>query len=147
MRKLEHKIGNVFQIELEGGVYGYGRVLKIEERTVFIELYKINTKTYSFKTIDEIVDLPVILSIWSTDVGLKKIIWKVLGNVQITDEVVMPSFWKRDAINHDKYYIIKDDETIEVTKEQIGDAQPYGIFGHDAVRLRYAHELKLQGLM
>jgi len=146
-KKSAFKVGDVFEIELEEGMTGYGRVLKIEDRTVFVELYKIDTNKDSIKTVADIVKFPVILSVWCTDNGFRKKIWNVIGNACVTDEVVMPDFWKRDAINRDKYFIVRGEKTFEVSKDEIGDAQPFGIFGHDAVRLRYAHELKSKGLV
>lgn len=140
-------VGDVFEIEINDGITGYGRVLIIEDRTAFIELYKIDTEKDTFKAVANIVKLPVILSVWCTDTGFRKKIWNVIGNVCLTDEVVIPDFWKRDAINREKYLIVRGEKTFEVTKDEIGDAQPFGIFGHDAVRRRYAHELELKKLL
>ncbi len=147
VKKSNYKLGDVFEIEIENGRKGIGRILKIDEPTVFIELFKVNPKTCFIYNFEEIVNSPVLLSIWTTDIGLKKKIWNIVSNIPIEGEVVMPEFWKRDAINRDKYFIIRGNNTVEITKGQIGNAQPFGIFGHDAVRLKYIHELKLNGLI
>lgn len=142
-KKVTYDVGDIFEFTLnEDGKKAYGRILKIEKPTILIELYQTNSSNEipleQLSKVDEKV-----LTIWSTDSGIKKGIWKIIGNLPPSD-VKVPDFWKIDALT-DKIYLIRDDQTIEITKEEIGDAQPYGIFGHEAVRLRYLHELKSKG--
>lgn len=138
-KKQIYSIGDVFELDLEQGK-GYGRVLKIEKPSIFIELFKINPNEPV--NLAELDKMERILSIWSVDTGLKKGLWKIAGNIPVIGEVKMPAFWKKDAFDPNKIILIRGDESFEVTKDEIGDAQPFGIFGHDAVRIRYAHELK-----
>lgn len=145
-KKANYFVGDIFIIELENGLKGFGRILKIDGPSVFIELYKMKP-IVKMRSIDEIKKYLPILSIWSTDLGLRKGIWLILGNNPVNGVVEMPLFYKRDAMNPDKYIIVRGDEAIEVREDQIGDAQPYGIFGNEAVRIRYTHELKQCGLL
>lgn len=145
-KKISYKVGDIFAIELENDLKGFGRILKIDTPTVFIELYKLKPVEH-IETINELEKYSPILSIWSTDLGLNKALWAILGNKPVVGEIEMPAFYKRDAMNPNKYTIIKGGETFEVAKDQIGDAQPYGIFGHEAVKIRYTHELKQSGLI
>ena len=143
---MNYREGDIFEIELGNDIKGMGKVLKRDEPSIFIELYKM-VPAAKIEAINESDKYEPILSIWSTDSGFKKGLWKILKNQPITEEVIMPDFWKKDALNHDKIIMIRGNETFEVTKEEIGNAQPYGIFGHDAVQIRYAHELKQCGLL
>jgi hypothetical protein len=34
----------------------------------------------------------------------------------------------------------KEAHSIETTEESKGEPQPYGVFGHDAVKIRYIHD-------
>lgn len=145
-KKINYKVGDIFEIELENGLKGFGRILKIDAPSVFIELYKLKPVEH-IESINVLEKSSPILSIWSTDLGLNKALWPILGNKPVVGEVEMPAFYKRDAMNPNKYFIIKGEETFEVAKDQIGDAQPYGIFGHEAVRIRYTHELKQSELI
>ena len=38
-KKIKYKIGDIFIVPLEENLNGAGRILKIDESTVFIELY------------------------------------------------------------------------------------------------------------
>lgn len=145
-KKTIYKVGDIFEMELKDGLKGLGRILKIDEPSIFIELYKMQPVS-KIESVDELEKYSPILSIWSTDIGLRKGLWNVLANIPVIGEVIMPDFWKRDALNPNKIIIIKGNETFEIAKDQIGNAQPYGIFGHEAVRLRYLHELKQYGLL
>jgi len=146
VKKVSYIVGDIFEIELENGLKGFGKILIIDKPSIFIELYKMQPVVEE-ETIDETEKYLPILSIWSTDLGLKKGIWKIFKNEPVIKEVKMPDFWKRDALNHDKIILIRGTETLQVTEDQIGNAQPYGIFGHEAVRIRYAYELKQSGLL
>lgn len=146
VKKSSYIVGDIFEIELENGLKGLGKILKIDKPSIFIELYKMQPMVKE-ETIDENEKYSPILSIWSTDLGLKKDIWRILRNEPIIEEVKMPDFWKRDALNHDKIILIRGTETLQITEEQIGNAQPYGIFGHEAVRIRYIYELKQKGIL
>lgn len=145
-KKTKYIVGDVFKIELENGLKGLGRILKINEPSIFIELYKIKpvAKIEGFNK--EEVFSPILM-VWSTNSGLRKGDWTILGNKPINGEVKMPDFYKQDAMNPNKYFIIRGEEKLKVSKDQIGNAQPFGIFGHEAVRLRYAYELKQCGLL
>lgn len=144
-KKLTYKLGDVFEFDLDEGGKGYGRVLKIEQPSVFIELFKIAPNNPV--ELSELEKSERILSIWSVDTGLKKGLWRVIGNIPVLGEVKMPTFWKRDAFDCNKIILIRGDESFEVSQDEIGNAQPYGIFGHDAVRIRYVHELKQRGIL
>jgi hypothetical protein len=143
-RKGKYAIGDIFEIVLEpSGVKGYGRILKIDEPSIFVELYGISP--HSEFVAEEIERYDVLLKIWCTDNGFKKKEWKLIANVPIKDEVEMPDFWTKDALTG-KLMIVRGEERFEATEDQKKSAQPYGIFGHEAVRLKLVYELKNVGL-
>jgi hypothetical protein len=143
-RKGKYAIGDIFEIVLEpSGVKGYGRILKIHEPSIFVELYGISPQ--SEFVAEEIGQYKVLLKIWCTDNGFKKKEWKIIANVPVEGEVEMPDFWTKDALTG-KLMIVRGEERFEATEEQKMRAQPYGIFGHEAVRLKLVHELKNAGL-
>jgi hypothetical protein len=136
--KQQYKIGDIFQIPLsESGKNGFGRILKIDRDIILIELYK-NTLNEAF--------LPeIILSVWASNLGLKKGIWKIINNIPVPSNYQYPIFYHIDALTN-KIYILSDESRTEITKDQIGNAQPSGIFGFESVRIRYVHELKNAGV-
>ncbi|WP_163540079.1 immunity 26/phosphotriesterase HocA family protein [Gracilibacillus sp. YIM 98692] len=152
--RTQYSVGDVFVIDLSNGLKGYGRILKINEPSLFIELYKVSPEHE--QTLETIVNSESILSIWCSKHGITKGIWSIIGNISLKSEVKMPDFWKRDAFNASRIILVKgehafeeteEENSYEVTQDRIKEAQPYGIFGHDAVKIRYEHELKQQGLI
>ena len=142
--KIKYAIGDVFSLILdEKGLKGYGRIIKLDKPSVLIELYKIKPeKEYS---LDELRDAAALLTIWSVDHGFKKNEWNVIGNIPLDGEIKEPDFWTTNAITK-KIMLIRGEEQIEITKDEIENAQPYGIFGQGAVRIKYVSELKKYGL-
>jgi hypothetical protein len=149
-QRFKNKVGDVFEFTLENSETGYGRILIVDYPILFCEFYKITpSRKY---TIEELKSMDTILSIWCSNHGLSKGEWNVIGNIPLEGEVELPSFWKKDVFNPKKIllipgeYFMKENEeahAIEATEENKGDSQPYGVFGHDAVKIRYAHELKI----
>ncbi|WP_349407793.1 Imm26 family immunity protein [Pseudalkalibacillus sp. SCS-8] len=149
MSKFKNNVGDVFEIPIEINKIGYGRILIIDYPIIFCEFYNIiPSKKY---TLNELKEKETILSIWCSNHGLRKGEWNVVGNIPIETEVILPYFWKKDAFNPNQIllvpgeYFMKEDEdahSIVTTAEKRGDSQPYGVFGHDAVKIRYSHELE-----
>ena len=143
--RVRYKIGDIFQIPLDdNGNVGYGRILLLDKPSIFIELYEVIPST-SKLDINDIKDWKTLFSVWSTDNGLKKGLWIVLGNLTIDEEVKIPDFWTTDAFT-DKVLLIRGNVRIEITRDEIGDLDPAGIYGHEAVRLTYVRRLKIKGL-
>jgi hypothetical protein len=144
-RKSSYNIGDIFELDLGEDGLGAGRILKIGKPSIFIELFNVNPKHPIDMSLLETAER--ILSIWSVETGLKKGIWRILGNIPVVGEIKMPDFWKRDALDPNKIILLREDKSFEINTDQIGKAQPYGIFGHDAVKIRYSYELKKRGIM
>ncbi|MCT8975325.1 immunity 26/phosphotriesterase HocA family protein [Clostridium sp. CX1] len=145
-KKGKYSVGDIFQLRVdEKGNKGYGRILKIDRPSIFIELYKL-VPTMKEVALEEIRQLEPILMIWSTDTGIKKGEWNIIGNIPVLEEVKMPDFWKFDLFDAEKVIIIRNNEEFIVKKDQIGEAQPFGIFGYEAVSIRYLHELRIREL-
>ncbi|MCA0151121.1 immunity 26/phosphotriesterase HocA family protein [Rossellomorea vietnamensis] len=117
-------------------------------------MYKIDPK--SEQTLETLADTESILSIWSSKNGITKGTWSIIGNIPVNDEFKLPDFWKMDAFNPNRIILVKGEHAFEVTekensyevsKEKIRNAQPYGIFGEEAVKIRYKFETKIQGLV
>lgn len=153
-KRIKYSVGDVFAVDLGDALKGYGRILKIDEPSLFIELFKVSPKHE--QTLETLANSESILSIWCSNHGITKDIWSIIGSISVKGEVQIPDFWKRDAFNPNRIILVKGEHAFEETEEEnsyevaqdkIKDAQPYGIFGHDAVKMRYEHELKQQGLL
>lgn len=143
-KKQKYSEGDIFSIPLDDdNIKGFGRIKKIENGLVFLELYKL--KPASELNLEKLQELEPVLQVWAIDRSLKNGKWNIVGNVPIEGPVEMPDFWTTDAFTG-KIMLIKDGKEFEITKEQIGNAQPSGIFGDEAVKIRYIHELKKFGL-
>ena len=143
--RVKYKIGDVFQIALDdNGSSGYGRILLSDKPSIFIELYEVMPFT-SELDINDIKNMKTLFSVWSTDNGLKKGIWIVIGNLPVEEEVKIPDFWTTDVFT-DKIFLIRGSERIEISKDEVGDLDPAGIYGHEAVRLTYIQRLKAKCL-
>ncbi|WDL95508.1 hypothetical protein JC200_14025 [Alicyclobacillus sp. ALC3] len=126
-------------MDLTSEIKGYGRILDIESPSIFVELYRVK-RNFNLD-INKLLDCTVLLMIWCTDNGFKKNDWKIVGHVPV-DGFDMPDFVTKDALTG-QLKIVRGNEKIDATDELLKHAQPYGIFGHEAVRIRYLHELNL----
>lgn len=145
-------IGDIFSIKLEDhSKLGYGKIIKIDKPIVFIDLYKVDTNKGNY-TLEELQNANPLLSIWSTSNGFKKGEWNVVGNSSVNDDYEMPNFWMKSPSTGELILIPGGDvfeapkNTIKITEDQIGDAQPYGVFGDIAVKNAYIAELVKYGL-
>jgi hypothetical protein len=147
-KRVKYETGDIIEIVLNiNGVKGYGRILKIDNRnkTILIEFYKIKPVKETINIFD-LKGLDVILSIWCIDEGIRDGTWKIIGNIPVNAGFRMPDFWSKDVFNPSKILLYRGDEILEITEDQIGTAQPYGIFGDEAARIRYEYELKIRGI-
>ncbi len=144
-KRVKYVEGDVFELRLdENGNIGYGRILKIDKPSIFVELFELQPSKDS-KELKTIREFNSLFSVWCTDNGLKKGIWNVIGNIPVIGEVTIPDFWTTDAFT-DKILLVRGEERIEISKEQIGDLLAAGIYGHEAVRLTYIQQLVKKGL-
>jgi hypothetical protein len=101
-KKKKYLLGDVFSIELDGaGNKGYGRILIINDDSIFIELYQVVPSTRELH-IEQLSKLEVQTSLWCFDEGIITGKWKVIGNIPITNEIKMPDYWTRDIFT-DEY--------------------------------------------
>lgn len=135
----KYAVGDVFEIVLDSeGIKGYGRILDVNKPTIFVELYAMSGDfVLDVEKVDEYTPL---LKIWCTDNGIKSGNWNIVGSKPVVD-FFMPDFVTTDPMTG-KLRIVRGDQRLEPTEELLMNAQPYGIFGHEAVRIRYLHELK-----
>ncbi|MFB9273924.1 Imm26 family immunity protein [Cohnella cellulosilytica] len=148
-KKVKFQVGDIFLIPFEDGRFGAGRILKRDEATMFVELYKMRPlNDPSLFELNHINTNEAIFKIWCYDEGIRKGEWNVAGHKEVELPVKMPGFWDKSA--YGKYYLIPGADTHEgdisqkkeIQKEEIGDASPYGIGGSGYVEKVYAKKLK-----
>lgn len=152
-KKDKYKIGDVFLINLENGLYCVGRILKKDARTVFLEIYK--TKPIKGKDeldFEKIKALIPWVKTWCYDRGLVNGEWKIIANVPV-EISEMPFFWTQDGSNR-KYYLVKGTDEctgkftgIEISKEDTKNYEPYGIDSISSLVYRYTNKLREEGLL
>jgi hypothetical protein len=144
-KRINYRIGDIFQIVLDAdGNFGYGRILLLDKPSIFIELYKLTPTTSKFD-INSVKEFQTLFSVWSTDNGIKKGEWSIIGNLPVEEDVKIPDFWTTDAFSG-KVLLIRGNERIEISRDEIGDLSQAGIYGHGAVTLAYVSKLKAKGL-
>ncbi len=73
--------------------------------------------------------------------------WTLIGHVDIGD-FVPPHFVRKDEWTGSWHIMIgRGPEELPLTDERLATAQPYGVFGHEGLRLRYWNALQEHGLM
>lgn len=154
-KRIRFKIGDLFLVPLEDNLKGVGRVLIIDQATVFIELYCIKpiSDICEFNYEEAIKEKPIVMH-WCYDDGLIKGEWQIIDNKPIEGEIEIPYFWTQDA-GDKKYYIRKGTnnsyetfgDRIEISKDDIYKYEPYGIGNQISERNRYIRKLREAGLM
>lgn len=141
--RIQYNIGDVFTIPLENtDKKGLGRILKLDKPLIFIELYKISSIDFEYSQ-DLIEHLEPILKIWSVDHGVKNSSWKIIGRSTVNGEVIMPIFYTKSTIPN-RFLLHYGEDRMPVTEEEVIrlKAQPSGIFGEEAVVIKYSYDLK-----
>lgn len=152
-KRIRYKIGDIFLIELEDGLRGAGRIIKKDEDTIFVTLFKIKPLNSSNEiNLSELLQKDIVGMTWCYDTALKKGIWEIVGNIPVEDSFEMPYFWTDSSDG--KYYLIKGGDTysgsselIEVDKTAISGAYSYGISSEVGVVNYYIAELRKAGML
>ena len=146
-KRIKYSIGDVFSIPLDNDFKGFGRIVKVDKPLIFIELYK-EKRLNDLNSVDELNTNEPILRIWCVDGGIKKGDWMIIGNIPVDSDYKMPRFWTKSAMT-DNFLLYEAADTFDELKNasvineyEIGDAQPYGVYGDIAVKLVYTRELK-----
>ncbi len=152
-KRIKYDIGDVFLIELENELKGIGRIIKKDEATVFINIYKKLIKNIDELNFNELINEDILDMTWCYDDSLKKGIWKIVGNVAVEENFQMPYFWTEDTSNH-TYYLIKGGDTsdgegalIKVDKEEIKNAYAIGIAFDEGIPKRLMRKFKEIGMI
>ncbi len=96
---IRYKIGDIFLIELEDGLKGAGRVLKKDQATIFIELFKMKPiKDKSEFDLEAVLKEKPISMTWCYHDDLTKGDWEIIGHKPVEGKIEMPYFWIQDAL-------------------------------------------------
>jgi hypothetical protein len=155
-KRIKIKIGDLFIVPLDDeNKKGVGRILKINEATVFIELYHMKpivvANEFDFEEVKR--NKPLVMA-WCYDDGLKNGYWEIFDNQPIDDEIDMPFLWHQDAWDK-KYYIKKGSpdsyrtvgERFEISEDDVLKYDPYGIGNVISKTRTYKRRLTENGLL
>lgn len=154
-KRIKYKLGDLFLVPFEDELKGVGRILKKNQATIFIELYRIkpikDISEFNYEIAKN--EKPLVLN-WCYDDGIKSGLWEIFDNRPVVEEIEMPYFWYKDSF-FGKYYIEKGSEdsyktigeSIEISKDDIHNYNSYGI-GDELFETKiYVNRLRNEGLM
>lgn len=78
-KRIKYSVGDVFAVDLGDALKGYGRILKIDEPSLFIELFKVSPKHE--QTLETLANSESILSIWCSNVNTG-LLWQEIDGVK-----------------------------------------------------------------
>jgi hypothetical protein len=141
-------------IELENGLKGAGRVLKHDEATIFVELYRMNpikdASQFEYEMASK--EKPV-RRVWCYEDGLKRGEWEIIDNKPIVGEIEMPYFWTQEA-GYGKFLLVKGTDNVwgeltkvEIDKDEVKNYEPYGIADKVAVQKLYINKLREMNML
>jgi hypothetical protein len=85
-----YRIGDVYEIPIENGITGFGRITKLEKPSILIELYGATSKEQI--EINDLVNTPPILTVWAVDHGIKQGKWVKISNIPVEPNYKIPDF-------------------------------------------------------
>jgi len=92
-RAIRRKPGDVLLIGLDNGESAFGRVLP----SPLVAFY--DAKSPPDLSVEEITQRPILFKIWVMDHAIKDGIWKIIGHVPLTEDLLAePTFFKKDPI-------------------------------------------------
>ena len=148
-KRVKYSIGDVFLIPLNDDLYGVGRVIVRDNDSCLFEFYQVEPlRSHKEIVVEEIRNLPSVLTRWAFDDCLKSGTWPIVGNVPVGEDFVYPNFWTKSVDN--KYYLIPgtnmqlgDTERIkEISEEETQYAQRYGIMSPESTPRQYIRALQ-----
>jgi hypothetical protein len=148
-RKTKYNLGDIFLMPLENGLYICGRVVKKDEDTIFVELFKMQPikDKLSFKMDDICITKPLI-SEWSYDDGFIDNQWEIIDNIPIEKDYEMPDFYSRCSFT-DQHYLVKGGDTFEgiytgikISEQEAQKLASKGIGNPISLSRRYMKKLK-----
>lgn len=133
-RRIKYKLGDVFLVPLENDLYGVGRILRKDEATILVEMYRIKPiRDLSEYDYSEVTKEEPIMVNWMYDTAIKRGTWEIIDNQPVPEHIDMPYFWYRDWSDL-KYYVEKGSEEsyctvgerVEISKKDIEDCKYCG---------------------
>ena len=104
--------GDIFEIDLGDGCYGYGRVLK--QTCGFYDL-RLNSRP----PIESIIASPILFKVWVMDYAIKKKRWKIIGHASLTKDLLSsPYFFKKDSISGQLSVTLDGSQEIPATLDE-----------------------------
>lgn len=138
MTRIKTKIGDVFQIELEDSLFGYG-IITGDIFAGFYDFYSSQPAELS-----EILESDVKYLLMFQDTAIERGDWKVIGNVPLEEKIHPPyKFCHQDIISGElSIRIVSDTEHSEQKSdlEECRDLEPDGIWSENHVHDRLVDE-------
>lgn len=129
MTRMTAKVGDIVQIPLGDGTFGYGYVLD-EPLIVFLD----RRDRGEARDFDELVKRPAAFRIWVRNRPKKGGIWPVVGHVTPTPEALEPvPFFKQDAISRELSITYDGGAEVPATADDCRDLERAAVWDTDHV--------------
>lgn len=110
-RKIRGNVGDIFSIDLGDDIFCFGRILN----NPLMAFY--DCKSKEMKSLDLIINSPIIFKVWVMNYAITSGRWKIIGNLPVNSDLLAnPKFFKQDNITR-KLSIYHDGEEIPATFE------------------------------
>ena len=153
-KRVNINIGDVFLIQLESGLFGAGRIMKSDEQTILVELYRMklldSKELFSYEDIMK-EEQPLLMR-WCYNSFIKNGEWEIVDHKAVCS-FEMPTFVQIDVLSKILYLVKGTDDCfgestgIAVTKEEARNYEISGIADPYAVINSYQRRLKENNLM
>jgi hypothetical protein len=94
IRKQKRSRGDIVQVDLGNGFYGFGQVLESPLMAFF------NLKAKVVPPVKDVVEHEVAFAVWVMKYAITDGIWPIIGHAEVNDEInERPPFYKQDRLS------------------------------------------------
>lgn len=135
-KKVREKIGDIFQVDLGDGIFGYGQVVSKVEYAFFDFFNEGSIPNFS-----DVINSNILFGISVDRYVLRDGLWPIIGRFSVS-EVAMKkqSFFTHDRFTNE-YTIWTQEGKYPATPEEIQDLECLASWGHDHVEQRLRDHL------